>query len=219
MFKELKAEYPSFVEPPNKGGLLTPWAEQGVLMLNTCLTVQAHNANSHANKGWEAFTQKVIDTVVRVRTRGVVFLAWGSPAQKRCAKIGGKHFVLKAVHPSPLSAERGWFGCGHFKKANEWLVGVYGEGGVINWDLNVQKPIKAGAAVGAQTKATDNQKSVSKDGPTTELPQLKNVEPAKKKEDFDDEEEDEDAIAALEELARSDAINPPSQDGEKDKRD
>jgi hypothetical protein len=78
-------------------------------MLNTCLTVRAHEANSHAGKGWEKFTQKVIDLVCQKRTNGVVFLAWGSPAQKRCAGINGsKHYVLKSVHPSPLSAHKGF---------------------------------------------------------------------------------------------------------------
>lgn len=78
-----------------------------MLLLNTCLTVRAHEANSHANKGWEKFTQKVIDTVAKVRTRGVVFLAWGKPAGKRVAKIDGKrHCILQTVHPSPLAAPK-----------------------------------------------------------------------------------------------------------------
>ena len=112
MYKLLKTEYPdTFQPPPNNGGLLTPWADRGVLLLNTCLTVKAHNANSHANKGWEKFTQKVIDIVARQRTRGVVFLAWGSPAQKRCAKVDkARHCVLQSVHPSPLSAAKGFVG-------------------------------------------------------------------------------------------------------------
>jgi uracil-DNA glycosylase len=109
MYKGIKNDYPSFEPPPNKGGLLTPWAERGVLMLNTCLTVRAHQANSHSNKGWERFTQKALDTVARVRTRGVVFLAWGTPAGKRVAGINRqKHCVLQSVHPSPLSAMRGF---------------------------------------------------------------------------------------------------------------
>lgn len=109
MYKALKKEYPDFEPPPNKGGLLTPWADRGVLLLNTCLTVRAHEANSHSGKGWEQFTQKVIDLVCQKRTSGVVFLAWGSPAQKRCAGINGsKHYVLKSVHPSPLSAHKGF---------------------------------------------------------------------------------------------------------------
>lgn len=78
-------------------------------MLNTCLTVKAHEANSHQNKGWEAFTQKIIDTVAARRTKGVVFLAWGSPAGKRVNKVDKKkHLVLQSVHPSPLSAHKGF---------------------------------------------------------------------------------------------------------------
>ena len=78
-------------------------------MLNTCLTVRAAEANSHSNKGWEKFTQKVIDIVAKQRTRGVVFLAWGSPAAKRVAKVDrARHCVLQSVHPSPLSAARGF---------------------------------------------------------------------------------------------------------------
>jgi len=123
-------------------------------MLNTCLTVKAHEANSHQKKGWEPFTQKIIDIVAQKRTRGVVFLAWGKPAQDRCKTVDKKkHLVLQSVHPSPLSASRGFvsicmnyhfsgtdvlqFDCGHFKKANEWLREKYGEDGEINWDLDV----------------------------------------------------------------------------------
>ncbi|KAI6992164.1 uracil-DNA glycosylase [Hortaea werneckii] len=138
MYTALKKDYPDFKAPPKNGGLLTPWADRGVLMLNACLTVRAHEANSHSNKGWEGFTQKVIDLVAKKRTRGVVFLAWGNPAQKRCTRINGqKHLVLKSVHPSPLSASRGFFDCGHFKKANEWLKQRYGEEGMIDWNLDV----------------------------------------------------------------------------------
>lgn len=105
----LKNDYPSFEPPPKKSGLLTPWANRGVLMLNTCLTVRAHSANSHSGKGWERFTQKAIDIVARVRTHGVVFLAWGIPAGKRVSGIDRqKHCVLQSVHPSPLSARNGF---------------------------------------------------------------------------------------------------------------
>ncbi len=136
MYICLKNDYPLFNNPPNKGGLLTPWADRGVLMLNTCLTVRAHEANSHSNRGWERFTQKVIDLVAAKRTRGVVFMAWGTPAGKRVQKVDAKrHLVLKAVHPSPLSASRGFFTCGHFKQANEWLVNRYGDDGVVDWAL------------------------------------------------------------------------------------
>ncbi|KAI9846869.1 MAG: uracil DNA glycosylase [Sclerophora amabilis] len=145
IFKGIKNDYPAFTPPPKSGGLLTPWADRGILLLNTCLTVRAHEANSHANRGWERFTQKVIDTVAKVRTKGVVFLAWGSPAAKRVTKVSKeRHCVLLSVHPSPLSASRGFFDCGHFKKTNEWLKLRYGEkDGEIDWSLNV-KPEEAG---------------------------------------------------------------------------
>jgi uracil-DNA glycosylase len=140
----LKKDYPSFKPPPNNGGLLTPWADRGVLLLNTCLTVRAHEANSHANHGWERFTQKVIDTVAAKRTKGVVFLAWGTPAGKRVAKVDKKrHLVLTSVHPSPLSVMRGFYDCGHFRKTNEWLKERYGVEEEIDWDLNVE-PVEAG---------------------------------------------------------------------------
>ncbi|KAL2270203.1 hypothetical protein VTJ83DRAFT_2387 [Remersonia thermophila] len=136
MYTALQNDYPSFVVPPNRGGLLTPWAERGVLMLNTCLTVRAHEANSHSNRGWERFTQRVIDLVAQRRTRGVVFMAWGTPAGKRVQKVDAKrHLVLKSVHPSPLSAARGFFTCGHFRKANVWLEERYGPDGRVDWSL------------------------------------------------------------------------------------
>ncbi|KAG6011652.1 hypothetical protein E4U43_008195 [Claviceps pusilla] len=132
----LKKDYPAFVPPPDRGGLLTPWADRGVLLLNTCLTVRAHEANSHSNRGWERFTQKVIDLVAQKRTRGVVFMAWGTPAGKRVQKIDKqKHLILQSVHPSPLSASRGFFDCGHFKTANAWLIKRYGQEGEIDWAL------------------------------------------------------------------------------------
>ncbi|PHH75987.1 hypothetical protein CDD82_4199 [Ophiocordyceps australis] len=146
MYIALKKDYPSFLPPPNKGGLLIPWADRGVLMLNTCLTVRAHEANSHANHGWERFTQRVIDLVAQRRTSGVVFMAWGTPAGKRVQKVDKqRHLVLQSVHPSPLSASRGFFECGHFKKANEWLVTRYGHDGEIDWALapgaSTKKPV------------------------------------------------------------------------------
>ncbi|PYH47722.1 uracil-DNA glycosylase [Aspergillus saccharolyticus JOP 1030-1] len=137
IYTGIKNDYPNFQRPPNKGGLLTPWAERGVLLLNTCLTVRAHQAASHSNKGWEQFTQKVIDLVTRVRTRGVVFLAWGTPAGKRVTGINReKHCVLQSVHPSPLSASRGFFTNQHFKKCNEWLSDRYGPDEIIDWSLS-----------------------------------------------------------------------------------
>jgi uracil-DNA glycosylase len=148
MYIALKNDYPSFSVPTNRGGLLTPWAERGVLLLNTCLTVRAHQANSHANRGWERFTQRVIDIVAAKRTRGVVFMAWGTPAGQRVRRIDGvRHLVLKSVHPSPLSAARGYYTCGHYKEANRWLVERYGEDGEIDWALVPGESTKAAKRV------------------------------------------------------------------------
>ncbi|KAJ1943401.1 uracil DNA glycosylase, partial [Linderina macrospora] len=119
MYKGLAVDYPGFVTP--KHGYLKGWAEQGVLLLNAALTVECHQANSHAGKGWEQFTDAVIGAINKHRSN-VVFLLWGSYAQKKGAQVDRKkHLVLKTVHPSPLSARRGFFEAGHFKKANEYL--------------------------------------------------------------------------------------------------
>lgn len=178
-----------------------------MLLLNTCLTVRAGQANSHSNRGWEKFTQRVIDTVVKTRTRGVVFLAWGSPAQKRCDRItGARHLVLKSVHPSPLSAHKGFFECGHFKKANEWLADRYGVEGVIDWNLNVQKPLKAPEVQRPIAATAMQNKEPEEDGPVTELAEKK--EDQKVVEEDQDEfagEDDEDALAALDEVVRLEA--------------
>ncbi|KAK9893887.1 uracil-DNA glycosylase [Cystobasidium minutum MCA 4210] len=131
IYKEIKNDYPDFQVP--KHGYLGSWARQGVLMLNTSLSVRAHQANSHSNKGWEQFTDSILKTITSRPGPGVVFFAWGNPAQKRTASIIKKHLVLKSVHPSPLSANRGFFGNGHFRKANEWLKENYGEEGMIDW--------------------------------------------------------------------------------------
>ena len=121
IYKELKSCYPETFIIPKHGSLLK-WANQGVLMLNACLTVEAHRPNSHANKGWEQFTEQVIKIILK-NNKHVVLMAWGSPAGKRINQIqpGQQHLVLRSVHPSPLSASRGWFGTQHFIKANEWL--------------------------------------------------------------------------------------------------
>jgi uracil-DNA glycosylase len=114
-------------------GCLIPWARQGVLLLNAVLTVERGLAGSHQGKGWEGFTDNVIDHLNRER-EGLVFLLWGSYAQAKGALIdSGRHRVLKAPHPSPLSAHRGFIGCGHFSKANQWLS----ENGqsAIDWSL------------------------------------------------------------------------------------
>ncbi|KAM3557172.1 hypothetical protein MY1884_004674 [Beauveria asiatica] len=136
MYIALAKDYAAFEKPAKNAGLLTPWADRGVLMLNTCLTVRAHEANSHSNRGWERLTQRIIDLVAQKRTRGVVFVAWGTPAGKRVMKVDKqRHLVLQSVHPSPLSASRGFFDCGHFRKANEWLIQRYGPEGEIDWAL------------------------------------------------------------------------------------
>lgn len=102
-------------------GNLTPWAKQGVLLLNATLTVQAEKAGSHQGRGWEQFTDAVI-RALNDRGEHIVFMLWGSYAQKKGAFIDRKkHLVLEAPHPSPLSAHRGFLGCGHFVKANEYL--------------------------------------------------------------------------------------------------
>ena len=118
IFKELKADIGFRI--PNHGCLIQ-WAERGVLLLNTVLTVRAHQANSHQGKGWETFTDAVLQAVNRKQTP-VVFLLWGSPAQRKAELIdASRHIILKAPHPSPLSANRGFFGCRHFSKANAAL--------------------------------------------------------------------------------------------------
>lgn len=131
IYKELSNDIDGF-RPPRHGDLST-WAQQGVLLLNTSLTVRAHEPASHAGKGWELFTDSVIQAVNAHRTH-VVFLLWGNHAQKKAAMIDKrKHLVLMAVHPSPLSAARGFFGCKHFSKTNAYLM-QHGEP-PINWHL------------------------------------------------------------------------------------
>ena len=119
IFKELNRDLGI---PFPLSGNLERWASQGVLLLNAILTVRAHEALSHQNKGWEVFTDSVINLLNRDR-ENIVFLLWGSYAQKKGEAIDpGKHLILKTVHPSPLSASRGFFGCSHFSKCNEWLT-------------------------------------------------------------------------------------------------
>jgi uracil-DNA glycosylase len=102
-------------------GCLLPWARQGVLLLNAVLTVERGRAGSHQGKGWEGFTDAVVDHLNRER-EGLVFLLWGNPAQTKGRLVDARrHRVLKAPHPSPLSAHRGFLGCGHFSLTNQWL--------------------------------------------------------------------------------------------------
>lgn len=120
MYKELAQDIPGFEVPEH--GYLKSWAQQGVLLLNTVLTVEQGKAHSHSKTGWEEFTDKVI-SAVNTHCEGVVFLLWGAHAQKKGKVIDrSRHHVLMAPHPSPLSAHRGFFGCGHFSKANQILA-------------------------------------------------------------------------------------------------
>ncbi|KAF5367126.1 hypothetical protein D9758_003995 [Tetrapyrgos nigripes] len=168
IYAEIKAEYPDFV-PPRHGCVhtlshvsvipayssgrwtlsiqisnLSAWASNGVLMLNTCLSVQPGNPGSHSGKGWEQFTDKVVDVVNKYGGanlpsgggvgRGVVFMAWGAFAQERVAKLDKtKHLILTSAHPSPRAAHRGFLGNGHFRAANEWLEKKYGAEGKVDW--------------------------------------------------------------------------------------
>ena len=119
IFKEVAADIGT---PIPASGNLDRWAEQGVLLLNAVLTVREHEAASHAGKGWEQFTDAVVRKIAE-RKRGVVYLLWGSYAQKKGAIANpAENCILKAVHPSPLSAYRGFLGCKHFSKANEYLI-------------------------------------------------------------------------------------------------
>ncbi|KAJ7242778.1 uracil-DNA glycosylase-like protein [Mycena haematopus] len=156
IYTQLRTEYPSFTPPSH--GHLAGWVSQGVLLLNAVLTVRANEPNSHAEKGWEAFTDRVLrvvdaygganlgragvagkpDEPASGLGRGVVVMAWGAKAAKRVAAVGldkpgSKHLILKSAHPSPRSADSGFFGNGHFRKANEWLEVRYGPGGGVDW--------------------------------------------------------------------------------------
>lgn len=119
IFKEIKEDLGKEIP---KTGNLTRWAEQGVLLLNATLTVRENQAASHQKKGWETFTDEAIKTLAQNR-EGIVFLLWGAYAQKKAEMIDrNKHFILKSVHPSPLSASRGFFGNHHFSKTNQYLT-------------------------------------------------------------------------------------------------
>lgn len=130
IFKELETDLGCHT-PDN--GCLEPWARQGVLLLNTVLTVQAHRANSHRDKGWEIFTDKII-SLLNEREKPVAFVLWGAPARRKKAMItNSRHLVVESAHPSPLSAFRGFFGSRPFSRVNRFLESV-GET-PINWQL------------------------------------------------------------------------------------
>ncbi|KAF8907334.1 uracil-DNA glycosylase-like protein [Gymnopilus junonius] len=148
IYTEIKSEYPAF-NIPSHGNLLA-WANNGVLLLNSCLTVCEGEANSHANKGWEQFTDCILSMVDKYGGanlpsgvfvggpsgfgRGVVFMAWGAYASKRVAKLDKKkHLILTSAHPSSFSANKGFLGNGHFKTANQWLAKRYGVESRVDW--------------------------------------------------------------------------------------
>ena len=118
IFKEIHDDIGCYI--PNNG-YLEKWAKEGVLLLNTVLTVREHEANSHKDKGWEVFTDSIIE-ILNKQDRPIVYMLWGGPAQKKEKMLNNpKQLILKAPHPSPLSSYRGFFGCKHFSKANEFL--------------------------------------------------------------------------------------------------
>ena len=130
IYKELNSDLGCYI--PNNG-YLTKWAKQGALMLNTVLTVRAHQANSHRGIGWEEFTDAAI-RILNEQDRPIVYLLWGKPAQMKKTMLNNpKHLILEAPHPSPLSAYRGFFGCQHFSKTNAFLK----ENGLtpIDWQI------------------------------------------------------------------------------------
>ena len=130
MYKELHTDLGCFI--PNNG-YLVPWAEQGVLLLNTALTVRAHQANSHKGKGWEVFTDNIIK-LLNLRDEPVIFVLWGNNARSKKKLIDtNKHYIIESAHPSPLSASRGFFGSKPFSKTNDILIKL----GIdpINWQI------------------------------------------------------------------------------------
>ncbi|MDU7496376.1 uracil-DNA glycosylase [Sneathia sanguinegens] len=127
IYKEIENEYGYRMQ---KNGDLTNWAKQGVLLLNTVLTVEEHKPNSHKNKGWEQFTDAIIK-YLSSREKPLIFVLWGLNARSKKKYIATRHYVLEAPHPSPLSCYRGFFGCNHFKKINEILQYLHEK--EINW--------------------------------------------------------------------------------------
>jgi len=121
---------------PSRSGNLMAWAKQGVLLLNAVLTVEANQINSHKGRGWEQFTDAVID-LINESIPHAVFMLWGKQAQEKGARVdSSRHLVLKAPHPSPMSAHQGFFGCGHFRRANDYLIEH--QRAPINWQLPIE---------------------------------------------------------------------------------
>lgn len=130
MYKELHVDLGCFI--PNNG-YLVPWAEQGVLLLNTALTVRAHQANSHKGKGWEVFTDNIIK-LLNLRDEPVIFVLWGNNARSKKKLIDtNKHYIIESAHPSPLSASRGFFGSKPFSKTNDILIKL--GRAPVNWQI------------------------------------------------------------------------------------
>lgn len=130
IFKELQDDLGCTI--PNNG-CLKPWTEQGVLLLNTVLTVRAHQANSHRSMGWETFTDRIIE-LLNEREQPVAFILWGAPARRKKAMItNSRHFIVESSHPSPLSAHNGFFGSKPFSKVNTFLESIHEE--PVNWQL------------------------------------------------------------------------------------
>ncbi|EQK41879.1 MAG: uracil-DNA glycosylase [Paraclostridium bifermentans] len=130
MYKELNSEFECFI--PNNG-FLVPWTKQGILLLNTALTVRAHEANSHKGKGWETFTDHIIETL-NLREDPVIFVLWGNNARSKKKLIdANKHYIIESAHPSPLSASRGFFGSKPFSQVNDILIKLGKE--PIDWQI------------------------------------------------------------------------------------
>lgn len=130
MYKELNSEFECFI--PNNG-FLVPWTKQGILLLNTALTVRAHEANSHKGKGWETFTDHIIETL-NLREEPVIFVLWGNNARSKKKLIDtNKHYIIESAHPSPLSASRGFFGSKPFSQVNDILIKLGKE--PIDWQI------------------------------------------------------------------------------------
>ena len=129
IIKELKTDV-NLTEPMH--GDLSHWAKQGVLLLNTCLTVRAHEPLSHQNRGWEKFTDRLIQ-LLSENNKNIIFLLWGAKAEVKKELIASKNYILTSKHPSPLSAYRGFFGCKHFSKANEILISQGKQ--PIDWEI------------------------------------------------------------------------------------
>lgn len=118
IYTELQTELGCYI--PNNGNL-TKWAKQGVLLLNSILTVRAHDAASHAGRGWETYTDNIL-SALNQRNEPIVFILWGRYARdKKCLITNPNHLILESPHPSPYSADKGFFGCGHFRRCNEFL--------------------------------------------------------------------------------------------------